>query len=118
MTLRGLDRGVAIALLLVLAFLTTLTVVDLYNLATRTSDYAQVYGFTGAERAWSHRNEGNYIAGSVLRLAFFVAGVGVAAWSLRSRRPSSARALYLYILVAVVLLAVNYVQWWRSGFDH
>lgn len=118
MILRGLNRGVAITLLLVLVVLTTLTVVDLNGLATRTSEYEQVYGFTGAERAWSYRSEGNYIAGSVLRLAFFVAGMGLAAWSLRSRRPSSARALYLYILVAVVLLAVNYVQWWTSGFDH
>lgn len=118
MILRGLNRGVAIALLLVLVVFTTLTMVDLYRLSTRTSEYEQVYGFTGVERVWSHRSEGNYIAGSVVLLTFFVGGMGLALWSLRSRRPSSARALYLYILVAVVLLAVNYIRWWRGGFGH
>ena len=118
MTLRSWDLGVVVALLLVLLCLVALVTMDLYGLATRTSEYQQVYGFTGAEHAWSHRSAGNYIAGSLLLLAFLLAGMGLAVWRLRSRGRSSARGLCLYILVAMVLVGFRFIQWWGTGFDH
>jgi hypothetical protein len=118
MTLRSWELGVAVTLLLVLLCLAALVTMDLYGLATRTSEYQRVYGFTGAEHAWSHRSAGNYIVGSLLLLAFLLAGMGLAVWRLRSCHRASARALHLYILVAVVLVAFSFMQWWSTGFDH